>query len=288
MTKDTFFVNSRDVLLQITLLTVGCSIYAFGVKSILVPQEFISGGIFGLGMLIYYASGILSPAILYGLLNIPLFIAGWAFLSRRFFFYSLYGMAITTVAAEYITYVMPLKDPLISAITAGCICGVGLGIIFHSKGCDGGTSVIASIVHDKYGIKIGTLNLVMNLFIFALALFYLDFDKIMYSVVFIYVTSYVTDSVLSMFNQRKLVFIISEHNHAIADAVLKQLNRGATFIQGHGAFSGAKKDILMVVIHNHQIKQIESLIFQIDQKAFVIIENTFNVLGTGFSKVKKY
>lgn len=288
MNKKSFMAMTRSVLWHLTLLTVGGTIYSFGLKGLAVPHEFISGGIFGAGMLIYYIFSIFSPAIWYAILNIPLFIAGWAFLSPRFFLFSLYGLTVTTVSAQYLDYIIPVADPMLAAITGGCICGLGIGIVLYSWGCDGGLSMIATILHQRYGIKVGQFFFAINIILFSVAGVYLDFEKIMYSIVFIFVSSNVTDYVLSMFNERKLAFIISDKSHAIADGILSHLNRGATFLQGYGAFSGAKKDVLMVVTHNHQIKRMEEIVFDIDANAFVIIENTFNVLGSGFSKKKVY
>lgn len=288
MKQKSFASEASKVLWHLTLLTVGGTIYSFGLKGLIVPHEFISGGIFGAGMLIYYAFGTLSPAIWYALMNIPLFILGWSFLSPRFFFFSLYGLAVTTLAAQYLDYVIPIADPMLASISGGCICGLGIGIVLYSWGCDGGLSMVATILHQRYGIKIGQFFFAFNLVLFAAASSYLDFEQIMYSLIFIFVSSNVTDYMLSMFNQRKLAFIISDKSHAIADAILSQLNRGATFLQGYGAFSGAKKDVLMVVTHNHQIKRMEEIVFNIDANAFVIVENTFNVLGSGFSKKKVY
>ena len=79
---------------NLMLLTSGSVILAIGVKSIAIPHGFISGGVSGLGLLLYYIFGGLSPGIWYFVLNIPIFIIGWVYLSRRFFFYSLYGMII--------------------------------------------------------------------------------------------------------------------------------------------------------------------------------------------------
>jgi len=98
----------------------------------------------------------------------------------------------------------------------------------------------------------------------------------------------VVDYFLSIFNQRKMVLIISEHSQAIADEVLRRIHRGATFLEGRGAYSRRKKDVVLTVVNNYQLKRIEELVFHLDPDAFVIMENTFNVLGRGFSHRKVY
>ena len=92
------------------LIAVGGVFLSIGIKSIAIPHGFIAGGFSGLSLLIYYIFGGLSPGIWYFVLNIPLFIAGWLMLSRRFFFYSLFGMVVVTLAIDLIPFVIPIKD----------------------------------------------------------------------------------------------------------------------------------------------------------------------------------
>jgi uncharacterized membrane-anchored protein YitT (DUF2179 family) len=103
-----------------------------------------------------------------------------------------------------------------------------------------------------------------------------------------FVISQVTDYFLGVFNQRKLVFIISEMSDAIAAEIIKKLQRGATFINGQGAYSGKDKKLVMTVVNNYQLKRLEALVFDIDANAFFITESTFSVLGSGFSRRKVY
>ena len=95
------------------LITIGAIILSIGIKAIAIPHGFISGGFSGLSLLVYYIFGGLSPGLWYLLLNIPLFIAGWMLLSRRFFFYSLYGMIVVTLAIDLISFVIPIQDRLL-------------------------------------------------------------------------------------------------------------------------------------------------------------------------------
>ena len=103
-----------------------------------------------------------------------------------------------------------------------------------------------------------------------------------------YISSQVLEACMALFNQRKMMIIISERPKEIVDQVMKRLNRGATFLKGTGAYTGNDKDIILTVVNNYQIKRVEEIVFNIDPEAFLITENTFNVLGKGFSKRKVY
>lgn len=288
MDKNKFQQLSATVGWNIMLITAGSVLYCIGVKSLAMPIGFISGGVFGTGMLIYYATGLLSPSFWYALINIPLFIAGWLFLSRRFFFYTLYGFIVTTVVSQLITYEYHFSDPVVAAIAAGGLCGAGMGLIIRSRGSDGGTTIIAIILHQKYNLRMGQVNFAYNMALFLASLTVLDPNKLMYSLILVFLTSNIMDYFASLFNNRKMALIVSDNYEAIAAEVMNKMGRGVTYIPATGAFSGQQKFLIMTVVHNYQVKRLEETVFKHDPAAFVIIENTFNVLGRGFSMRKTY
>jgi uncharacterized membrane-anchored protein YitT (DUF2179 family) len=270
------------------LITSGCLIFGFGLKAIAIPHGFISGGISGLSLLVYYLTGKLSPGTLYFLINIPIFIVGWVFVSRRFFLYSAYGMLILSIAIDAMPFTVQVHDPFLAVLAGGAVMGAGAGITLRSLGSAGGNDIVAIILNQKFNFRIGTFYFGFNLVLFAFSLGFLETDVVLYSLALNFVTAQVLDYFLSIFNQRKMVLIISDKAVAIADAISEYLRRGATFIEGTGAYTGQRKTIVMTVVNNYQLKRLEEAVFTIDQDAFVITENTFNVLGKGFSYRKVY
>ncbi len=270
------------------LITLGSLIAGFGLKAIVIPNGMITGGFSGAGILAFYYTKIFTPGIWYFILNIPVFIFGWIFVSRRFLLYSLYGAIVLTLAIDLIRFEIPVKDLMLAAMAGGAIIGAGAGIIFRSLGSAGGNDIIAIILNQKFGIRIGTYNFSFNFVLFFFSFGFLDTDLILYSMAMSYIISQVIEYFIALLNQRKLIFIISNNPRPITDEIMRKLNRGATFLKGEGAYSGMEKDIIMTVANTYQIKRIEEIAFTIDPDAFLITENTFNVLGKGFSKRKVY
>ncbi len=270
------------------LLALGGVILSIGIKSVAIPNGFITGGFSGLSLLIFYIFGGLSPGLWYLMLNVPLFIAGWMILSRRFFFYSLFGTAVVTVAIDLIPFVIPIQDRLLAALASGTLIGAGAGIYLHSFGSVGGSDIIAIILNQKFNVRIGRFFFYFNLVLFSLSLGFLDLDLILYSLVLTFITSQVTDYFLSMFNQRKMVIVISDKSNSIADGIMDKINRGVTFLYGRGAYTGRRKKVLLTVVNNYQLKRLEEVVFKIDSDAFFITGSTFNVIGKGFSRRKVY
>jgi uncharacterized membrane-anchored protein YitT (DUF2179 family) len=279
---------SHSIPYNILLLTIGSLIFGIGVKAIALPHGFITGGLSGLSLLIYYWTGLLSPGSIYFIINIPIFILGWRFVSRRFLFYSLYGTTALTLAIDLVQFQIAVQNPMLAVLAGGSLMGAGAGLIFHSMGSAGGNDVIAVILNQRFNVRIGSFFFIFNIALFTFSLGRLPIDLVLYSLAMSYVTSQVLDYFLNISNQRKMALIISDNSSQIAMAILAKLGRGATLLEGRGAYTGHKKNVLMTVVNNFQIKRLEELVFNIDPQAFVIMENTFNVLGKGFSDRKTY
>jgi uncharacterized membrane-anchored protein YitT (DUF2179 family) len=270
------------------LISAGSFIFAIGVKAVAMPQQFISGGMSGLCLLIFYWTQWLSPGIWYFIINVPIFIIGWLMISRRFFLYSIFGMLTLSWAIDQINFTIPVHDPMLAAIAGGAILGTGAGITLHSLGSSGGNDVIAVLLNQKFNIRMGTFFFGFNLILFGFSLGILDVDRVLYSLVMSFVTAQMLDYVLTFFNQRKIVFIISDASQQIAEAINDRLKRGGTFLYGRGTYTRKQRKIVMTVLNNFELKRLEGIVFDIDPDAFVIIERTFNVLGHGFSRRKVY
>ena len=270
------------------LITLGSVILAVGLKSIIIPHGMITGGFSGLSILLLYYTDALTPALWFLLLNIPVFIIGWKFISKRFLYYSLYGMIVLTISLDLASFKIDITDPWLAALAGGIFFGTGAGIVFRSLGSSGGNDIISILLNQKFGIRIGTYNFIFSFVLFIFSFGTMETDLILYSMATSYIASLVMEYCMTLFNQRKMVIIISEKSRPIADAITKKLNRGATFLKGEGAYTGKSKDIILTVVHTFQIKRIEEVVFGIDPDAFLITENTLNVLGKGFSQRKVY
>ncbi len=280
------FISS--VLWNLFLISAGSIIFGIGLKSIAIPHGFITGGISGLTLLFYYVSGLLSPGLWYLVVNIPIFLIGWIYVSRRFFFYSLFGMVTLSFAIDLISFTLPIKEPMLAVLAGGALMGAGTGIILHSLGSAGGTDIVAIILNQKFNVRMGTFFFAFNIVLFAFSFGFLDADLVLYSLFMSFISSQTLDYVLTIFNQRKMVIIISDLNTKIAEAIQTRLNRGVTYLNGSGGYTGREKKIILTVIHNYQLKRVEEAVLSIDPDAFMITENTFNVLGRGFSRRKVY
>jgi len=270
------------------LITLGAVLTGVGIKAIAMAHGFFSGGVAGLGVLIYYYTGVLDPGVWYVALNLPLFIMSWVLVSRRFFLYSVYGMLVLASTISLVKFSIPIKDLMLAAIAGGACIGAGCGIVLRTLGSQGGTDILAVILNQKWNLRIGTVSFYFNLLAFAFALTFVETERILYTMTMVFVTNMVLEYMLGLFNQSKMALIITDYPDEIMAAILKQLHRGATYIYGRGGYSGKPRKLILTVVKNIQLKQLEELVFNIDPKAFTILDQTLNVLGKGFSQRKVY
>lgn len=276
-----------SILWNCALIVGGSLVQVVALKGIATPHQFVPGGLFGVSSLIYYLTDVLNPGLLYLLLNVPMFVLGYIFISRRFLWYSALAMFSITLLYQ-LPVTIHIESQLYAALTMGVLLGAGAGMVLRSLGSNGGLDVIAVILYQKYNIGIGKTYFGFNLVLFSLSFASLDNDLVIASMIAVFVTSQTLDYTLSLFNQRKLAFIISEKSEAIADRVMTTLKIGTTLLPAMGAYRKENRTVMMVVINNIQLKRLEEIVFTTDDHALFIVENTFSVLGSTFSKRKIY
>ncbi|MBU1042482.1 MAG: YitT family protein [Proteobacteria bacterium] len=273
---------------NLLLLTAGALMVAFAVKAVAVPHGLLTGGVAGLALLCFYQLPALDAGLWFFLLNVPIMLLGLKMVSRRFVLYSLYGMAATSLLIDHVTYVLPVADPWLAVIACGVTLGAGIGVALRSLGSTGGADILAVIVRERYSMPVGQFEFLFNLLVFALGLAFLKLEIVLYSVAMNFLVSWVADACISLFSERRMALVISQHPEAIVQAVLNTLGRGATVLDARGGWSGEDRKVVLTMLNNLEMKRLEELIYNIDPDAFTIMGSGFHVLGQGFSKRKVY
>ncbi len=276
---------ANSVWWNLFLLTSGSLLYALGIQAVAAPQGFLTGGVMGVALLLWYDLGIMTPPVWYMVLCIPVFVVGWFSLGRRFLLYSLYGTLCTTCWGMVITFSIPVQDELYAAVLVGVLSGAGSGIMLRSLGSAGGTDIVAVILKERWNISIGKFSFIFNAAVFAVGLFSVSIDLIIASTIAVFISSNTLDYVLGLFNQRKMVLIISGQGEAICEAIILAMKFGVTFLRGKGGYLGADREVILTVTNNMALKKLEGIVFSIDPNALFIVENTFYVSGGQFSRV---
>lgn len=283
------FVSPGEVAKNLTLLTVGAFIYVIGVNGIVVPKGFLNGGMVGVSLIINYLVPSLSLGLLYLLLNIPLFILGWITVSNRFILYTGFGILMYSFLTDIVQVPdIAIQEPLLSAILAGIICGVGAGVILRTSGSVGGLDILSVHLYKRFALPLGWTSFMVNSLILTAAAFLFSLEMALYTLVFVFTQSKLMDAVLTGFNKRKFILIVSDQAREIAEAIMTELHRGVTFLEGTGAYSGQEKKVIFSVITLTELARMKTLIFSRDPLAFVVVNDTLDVLGSSLGHGKEY
>jgi uncharacterized membrane-anchored protein YitT (DUF2179 family) len=266
-------------------ITIGAIIAAFGLDLFLVPNAILDGGVIGLSIIAAELTNV-SMSIFLIILNLPFLYIGYLRMGLKFTLRTLYGVIILSSATAFFHHFEPVTDDLFLATVIGAvILGTGVGLVIRAGGALDGTEIIAILVSKKRTISVGQIVMIMNLFIFILAaLLVFSWETAMYSIITYFIAFKMIDVVVEGMEELKSVTIISDVPEEIAEALLKQLGRGMTYIQGQGVFSNEPKKIIYTIVSRIELSTLRSVVEDIDPNALVAIENVADVSGSNFDK----
>lgn len=256
------------------------AIYCFA-----IPSDFPLTGISGIAVILYrlfrLPVGIMTIA-----LNIPIAIACYRALGKRFYMNSLRTTLITSLIMDILGPLLPAYhgDTLLAAVFTGVLSGIGYGIVFMRESSTGGTDfILMTVKAKKPHISIGRISFVIDLCIILAGGYYVeDKNMILYGFIISYILSVVLDKVVYGGNYGKLALIITDHPMSISRAIDDATTRGATVLKGMGAYTGEDKYVVMCACNNKEMYAIRKLAHEVDPCSFVIIQESNEVIGEGF------
>ena len=262
----------------------GALIFAAGINYLAIPNKLSEGGVIGITIVTYYYFG-WSPGITNLIINAVLIVTGYKLLDKRGMLYTLLGIFFCSLFL-YLTEnkLTPVTtNPLLAAIFAGLLVGIGIGLVFLSGGTTGGSAIVARMANKYLGWSLGNAMLIFDIVVILASSFIIGIEKTMYTFIAVYIGARAVDYIVDGLNTKRAITIISNHTTAIADKITGEMKRGATVLHGHGAYTKATKEVLYVVIGKLELMRLKSLVQETDPEAFVVIHEVHEVLGRGFS-----
>lgn len=269
---------------------LGCFIMALAINVFLVQHHFLSGGIAGLAMLIYYIAGF-PMGVTSFLLNVPLFYMAYKFMSRKFLVDSLIGTALFSIFLDgtaFLSHTTYVTDPLLTCIPGGALEGIGAALVYRVDGSTGGVDILGFIAKKFYNIGISTTNFIFNAIVVTCALYFVGLEPVLYSLVLFFLCFKATNVAMVGFDYKKSVLIITQQPDTIRKLVISEVNRGITILKGAGGYTGKDKEILLVVVKIRQLGYLLKLIERVDPAAFVLVQDANDVFGRGFTQPDVY
>ena len=303
VTKEQVLFELKDYL----FITFGLALYAVGVNCFMLPYQITSGGVAGIGSILFYGFG-LPISVTYFSVNVILLILSVKIMGWRFSIKTIYSVFVLTMflqlgqqlmlnfgAAHPGEFAIIYKgmpqivknDAFMSTILGASCEGIALGIVFLSNGSTGGTDIIAAIINKYKDVTLGQVIMFVDIFIISSSILLksVNISQLLYGYCTLIVTNLLLDFVVDRGRQSVQFFIFSNKYSEIADAI-NTTGRGVTVLDGEGWYTHATRKVLVVLAKKRESGQIFRFIQSIDPDAFVSQSKVIGVFGYGFDRIK--
>lgn len=278
----------KQMLFDLLTLTAGAVIFATGVACFLDPNSIAPGGISGVAIIITKFIDAVPTGTLIALINVPILLIGTIKFGFKFLASTMYAVLLSSIAVDTMgALVGPLTDNLLLASVGGAVLvGAGVGLVFRTGATTGGTDVIVKLLRTKWRhLQTGIIfSVVDGMVCLTSGIVFKNIEVMIYAGIALMIQSMVMNKVLYGGDSARMIYIISDKNQEIAKRLLKDVDVGATFFKGSGAYSGKDYEVLMVVMRAKLLPQARDVVKQVDDGAFMIVTNATSVFGEGFKK----
>lgn len=273
---------------DIVWILIGSAVMSFGLISFTIPHKIAAGGLTGLATVLYHGVGLpVGTVVLIG--NLFLVAMQFYLIGFRSAWKTVVSVIFTGICIDGVMKLVPEStlnlagdDPILACLYGGLLTGVGVGIVFRAGGTTGGVDIVGLILNRLYRYPIGDSILIVNFLITLSAARVFGPKLALYGLLTAFFSGKVIDAVLEGMASNRSVLIISKAPDEIAWAIMEEMNRGVTAIDGRGMYSGKPTNVLLVAARRMEMPQLRSLIYEFDPDAFVIVGDARQVFGQGF------
>ncbi len=268
------------------LMTFGCLLYASGVALFFSPANLASGGVSGLSIIVNYCFSSISIGTWVAIINVPIMILGIWKLGYKILLPTIYSIAVSSLFINLFEAYVPVitDDRYLCCIAGAVLVSSGIGTVFRCGSTTGGTDIIVKVIRQRFPhVPTGNIFLFADGTICLLSgIVFRNIETALISGVALFIQMYVLNTVLYGSDEARLIYIISDRDDLIAKRLLKELDVGATYLQGQGAYTGRDKKVLMCVMRMRILPQARDLVKSEDENAFMIVTKATSVFGEGF------
>lgn len=278
----------RDELFNVLLIAAGLILATLGYRLYLIPNNVAPGGFTGIGQIVNHLVPAVGVGLVNLLLNVPLFLVSLRSMGLGFGLRSLLSSVALSLMLDYLPVPVMTDDVLLSAVFGGVLCGAGFGLVLRGHATTGGSDMLAALVHRHVpALKVSVCLFAVDATVVVASGFVFDASAAMYALISVFVMNVVMDQVLEGPGLARSHIIITNHGDEMAERILKELDRGVTAIEARGMYSGEGRTMLLCVVSRLEAVRLRSIVYSVDPRAFVIVQNVHEALGEGFKELQK-
>ena len=281
--EDNMKTNWQDYSKRILLLLVALLGNAIMYNLFLLPLNLVTGSVTGIATITHYLYGF-EPALIIFALSVACIIISFMYLGVKRTMGSITACIMYPILVKLTSNIgsvimLDASDPLLMVIFAGALSGLANGLMYKSGFSNGGFPIISQILFEKKNLSIAKTTLIINLTIVAIGAFFFGTTNVLYAIIFLYINSLVIDKVLLGISTNKAFYIITEKEKEIEEYIIKTLNHTVTTFEVEGAYSEDHKKVMLTVIPSREYYRVTTGIKEIDEKAFFLVTDSYQVEG---------
>lgn len=278
---------TKENLRTFGLINFGTLMVALGVYFFRIPNNFSTGGVSGLSVILAKLFPSLSTGTIITALNMALLLLGFVVINGAFGIRTIYSTLLFSLIIAGLERLAPMTKPMtnqpfLELIFSILLPAFGTAILFDVDASTGGTDIIAMILRKYTHMEVGRGLFCADVGVAVLGCIVFGMDTGLYSIMGLLMKGFLVDSIMESFNINKYFHIVTDRPQVICDFVVQEFNRSATILHGTGLFSHLDKTILFVVLSRPQAAKLHTFLRKNDPGAFVTITNTSNIIGKGF------
>ncbi len=283
--------NSTQQIIRILMVIGGNVIYALTVQLFLLPGNLITGGSTGIALAVHHILGLPVSATVM-VFNVAMLIVGFLLLGKAFALTTILSTFTYPIALELLGRILPTggltDDVLLCTIFSGLGIGIAVGVVIRAGASTGGMDIPPLVLQKFFRIPVSASLYVFDTCILLMQAMFSDMTRILYGILLVMIYTMVIDRLMLMGTTQTEVKIISGRSEEIRQAVLEQLDRGITLLDGRTGYLGQEMEMIFTVISNRELPRIEKIVHAIDPECFMVVSKISQVSGRGFSMKKEY
>lgn len=272
---------------DIAVIIFGAFLFAVAVNMFVIPNDLGEGGVTGITIILFYLFE-WGPGIVSFIINAFLLIVGYKFLDKLTCIYTIIAISFNSLFLHLTeSWRIASDEVVINAVFGGILAGVGIGMILKVGGTTAGTTILARIANKYLDWNVSFSLLFFDLIVAFSSYFIIGAEKLMITIVMLYIATKVMEFIIEGLNPKKAVMIVSTKQSAIAERVNEEMDRGVTVVYGRGFYTQNAKEILYIVISKQEMVTLKKIVKDADEQAFITIHDVRDVFGKGFLELSK-
>lgn len=280
-------MKAKQWIWEFLLLTVGTGMVAIGTYFFKFPNQFSTGGVTGIAVILSSIFPSISSSLFASVINVLFLFLGFIFLNRGFGVRTVYCSLLFSGMLTGLEWLVPMSGPLTHSKMLELFFGVifpalGSAILFNAQSSTGGTDILAMILKKFTSLDIGMALLYVDVLIAGSTLVLIDVETGLFSLLGLVLKSVMVDSVIESLNRKKSFILVTSCPKEVCDFITHDLHRSATFWKGEGAYSHQDKWVILTALSRAQAVALRRHLKSIDPHAFMLITNSSEIFGKGF------